>query len=112
MRLPQTSEIWPNFDQNLGVVNSQNRPNLEICVEFRNKILEMISGGSSIEADKALPHPQSPRSNTLHDIFTFNVQKCGVSSKKIIFLNLKTFFGFEILSFRPLFNPFKNNNLG
>ena len=48
------------------------------------------SGGSSIEADKALPYPQSPRSNTLQ-YFTFNIKKCGAASKKIIFLNLKHF---------------------
>ena len=30
----------------------------------------------------------------------------------VIFLNLKTFLGFEILCFKPLFNPLKNNNLG
>ena len=55
------------------------------------------------------PLPRSPL--THWNIFTFNIQKCGVSSKKIIFLNLKTFFGFEILSFKPLFNPFTNNNM-
>ena len=76
-----------------------------------NCIVASCSGGSSIEADKALPHPKSPRSNTLQYFYLqYSKMRCIV--KKIIFFNLKTLFGFEILSFKPLFNQFKNNNLG
>ena len=37
------------------------------------------SGGSSIEADKALPHPQSPRSNTLQYFYLqYSKMRCIV----------------------------------
>ena len=69
------------------------------------------SGGSSIEEDKALPHPQSPRSNTLQ-YFCLQDSKMRCFVKENNIFKSENIFGFEILSFKPLFNPFKNNNLG
>ena len=42
------------------------------------------SGGSSIEADKALPHPQSPRSNTLQYFYLqYSKMRCIVKENNI-----------------------------
>ena len=101
------------FDQFILTRNkSEHFINVDNYLNLHNiTYLLMYSGGSSIEADKALPHPQSPRSNTLQYVYLqYSKMRCIVKGN--IFLNLKTFFGFEILSFRPLFNPLKNNNLG
>ena len=44
-----------------------------------------VSGGSSIEADKALPHPQSPRSNTLQYFYhQYSKMRCIVKENNIL----------------------------
>ena len=44
----------------------------------------VFSGGSSIEADKALPHPQSPRSNTLQYFYLqYSEMRCIVKENNI-----------------------------
>ena len=52
-----------------------------ICVRVLKMCLP-VSGGSSIEVDKALPYLQSPRYNTWQFLPSI-LKKCGVSSNKI-----------------------------
>ena len=42
MRLPQTREVWPIFDQNLHVVTLQNRPYLKIFRRIKKKLTDDV----------------------------------------------------------------------
>ena len=56
------------------------------------------SGGSSIEADKALPHPQSPRSNTLQ-YFYLQFSKMQFIVKENNIIKSKNIFWFRNFEF-------------
>ena len=83
----------------------------DTCNLLCDTSLALASGGSSIEADKALPHPQSPRSNTLQYFYLqYSKMRCIIKENNIF--KPKNIFLFRNFEFKPLFNPFKNNNLG
>ena len=65
----------------------------------------ICSGGSSIEADKALPHPQSPRSNTLQYFYLqYSKMRCIVKENNIFKSKKKLVSKFWVL------NPFSTHS--
>ena len=69
------------------------------CVgPFNLSPVKNCSGGSSIEADKALPHPQSPRSNTLQYFYLqYLKMRCIVKENNIF--KSKNIFWFQNFEF-------------
>ena len=76
---------------------SLGRTGADITVTIGCLSFHPVSGGSSIEADKALPHPQSPRSNTLQYFYLqCSKMRCIVKENNIFkSKNISWFRNFE-----------------